>query len=321
MSSYFAIRPTDCQATFFLMELDELDLDAVEAALALLEGDQHALGELSSPSEVLVDKEATVKQPKQKKRVRDPAIDVRRRERRRAERQELRDQVQSFETQLKALKQRGSSKEGEKNLGSLSTWEAQARRQQRRRRASEQLNDQLRTRLAEHFDLAAQVGTLLKNAQSRSSGQENVAASHPCGAAALLLLPSAKPYDPSDKTPALCPFTDALMKEARSMLHESSAMTSSILDCFMAIPGMGSVAEVSSSSRVRSASSESGPCVELLTSTPVPRNLDGTIEIIWKWLQSKRRSTVPGIRYTSTVTVACALVREASDLPMNLFFD
>lgn len=78
-------------------------------------------------------------------------------------------------------------------------------------------------------------------------------------------------------------------------------MTSSILDCFMTIPGMGGVAEVSSSSRMRPGNSESGSWVELLTSTPVPRDVDRTIEIIWKYLQYKRRSSIPGIRYSSSV--------------------
>lgn len=159
------------------MELDELDLNAVEAALALLEGDQQEvspselLWEHSSLSEVSVGKAETLQHVNRKKRVRDPAIDARRRERRRVERQKLKRKADNYEKQLLWL----LNEDTEEITVSRATWEQRALNQQRRRDASEQLNNQLRMQLAAHFRFATQLQRLLEKVQGNSMEEEHPA--------------------------------------------------------------------------------------------------------------------------------------------------
>lgn len=182
-----------------LVMMDELDLNAVEAALAMLDGDlSSALTRRASCSEpsaapgtAVVDSFSSLERAQfdcqfaagnegattathasskpKRKRTRDPAVDVRRRARRREERQELQRQAERYEQQLKTLAVRAAAKETREAIDELDAadedelkvWEDVAREQSRHRAASEELNRQLKSKLAAHYDLSKRVGQML----------------------------------------------------------------------------------------------------------------------------------------------------------------
>lgn len=85
------------------------------------------------------------------------------------------------------------------------------------------------------------------------------------------------------------------------MLRDAYLATDEVFACFMTVAGLTNANELFSTSRIRQ-DCEPGPCVELLTSTPMPCSLHETVEVIWNWLKWKRRSNILGFNYSCVVS-------------------
>lgn len=183
------------------LELDELELAVVESALAELDGEPTWERLLAGPTTPLPphpcsprggdtrDDESKCRHPTQhratvgrlkKKRVRNPMIYVRRRDRQRAERSELEAQVAAFEEQLMALRVaalRSRSSVPAKpaalfpdtNRGRALSWLKTARLEAQERKVAEELNYQLRGSLFSCRDTIEQVKMLLNEATTAQS--------------------------------------------------------------------------------------------------------------------------------------------------------
>lgn len=314
--------------------LDELDLNAVEAALAMLDGGplpalatraschvspvtlksvgdcfscfdgEHDQGGATTCEDTAAATTDTSK-PK-RKRTRDPAADVLRRARRRQERQELRQQVQRYEKQLQALAARGVTtkpKDPAEDPAAVDgddrkVWEEVAREQRRQRQAGEEVNRQLKAKLAAHFDVSNRVGRLLTELASHH--HKNAKDSSPnCGLLVRCCWGSVPPMVEDSISSRVPPHREQHVLQARELLREAYSTTDAVFASFMAVAGLSNGDELFNTSRI--VRHESGPRIELLRSTPMPCGLQETREIIWNWLKWKRRTMLHGFNYSCVV--------------------
>jgi hypothetical protein len=313
--------------------VDELDLNAVEAALAMLDGgpspalatrasccaspvalrsvsdcfscfnDDHNKGAAARSDESAAATSDTAKSTR--KRTRDPAVDVLRRARRRQERQELRQQVERYEQQLHALAARDTTTESKEPVEEPTAvgeddrkmWKEVAREQRRRLAAGEELNRQLKAKLAAHFDMSNRVGRLLTELASHHKNTKLPSAN------CELLVQCCWGVNPpmvDDSIGSVPPHREQQVLEARDMLREAYLTTDAVFASFMVATGLANGTELFNTSRI--IQDESGPSVELLSSTPMPCGLQETMEIVWNWLKWKRRSRLLGFNYSCVVS-------------------
>ncbi|RLN83837.1 hypothetical protein BBJ28_00017729 [Nothophytophthora sp. Chile5] len=210
-----------------------------------------------------------------KKRVRNPADDVRRRERRKAERLQLQEQVQEHEACVERLKKASrmaaattSTKSDE--LGAKcerAKWLDAVVVQAEKRRKAEELNAELKTLLVQRLQMTGAISDLLAKESAHV-------------AAVVKRCTSVLPY------PTLQGFTGypAIAKELQETLHGIFDST----DFVLGSATLSSLESISSSSRIKQRDPISGPSIELSTTTPLACELTEANTILWGAIMEKQ---------------------------------
>ncbi|GMF27947.1 unnamed protein product [Phytophthora lilii] len=222
--------------------------------------------------------ELSVQPTKPKKRVRNPLNDVQRRQRRKAERQQLKEQVQQYKALLERLKQsRQTSSSAENHVDSKlltqqsvkSPWLFAVVREEQKRRQAEDTNARLKALLVERLETAGRVRDALM--------KENIR---------LAEIGTAKP------APGMVPsHTTVLQRTLQLCCTENYPTTSrlqaAVQDIFFATDAVfgsfpANFDSVESISRVKQQDQTSGPCIEMLTTTPLACDLQAAKSAVWE---------------------------------------
>ncbi|RLN93959.1 hypothetical protein BBJ28_00019551 [Nothophytophthora sp. Chile5] len=210
-----------------------------------------------------------------KKRVRNPADDVRRRERRKAERLQLQEQVQEHEARVERLKKASRMAVGSKSdkfdeLGAKrerSKWLDAVVEQVEKRRKAEELNAELKTLLVQRLQMTGAISDLLTKEPAHLAAMVKRCTS---------VLPK----------PILQGFTGypGIATELQGTLHRIFDST----DLVLGSATLSSLESISSSSRIKQRDPINGPSIELSTTTPLACELAEANAILWSAIMEKQ---------------------------------
>ncbi|EGZ07641.1 hypothetical protein PHYSODRAFT_362259 [Phytophthora sojae] len=256
------------EPTLTLEEALEL-IDTCDVVSSLSTPDLPACNDPEAASQAAV--AASSEDPtKPKKRVRNPLNDVWRRQRRKAERQQLKDQVEEYEAQLERLKRCGQAQPDAGALTPQRTWLHAVIQEQRKRRQAEQINAKLRQLLAERRQTAWAVRDALakeKRLLSKLESSEEVMASMTSSA-----LKSSLSAD------------DSRLSGLRLAVQRVFDSTDAVFGSFRA-SGFDSVESIS---RVKQRDQSGGQSIELLTATPLACGFQTAKRVLWGVLADKK---------------------------------
>ncbi|KAG7376409.1 hypothetical protein PHYPSEUDO_013587 [Phytophthora pseudosyringae] len=211
-----------------------------------------------------------------KKRVRNPLNDVRRRQRRKAERQQLKDQVQQYEAVVERLKSSRTA-QGDVESRALarqataeSPWLHAAVGEEHKRRRAEQANATLKCLLVERLQTTASIrDALAKEKVLLAKADPAVGLTLPVAPPNCLELSGV----PDDATSLQLRLTVGSIFESTDAAFGSFA--SSNFDSLESI------------SRVKQQDQTRGPCIELLTTTPLACNFNTAKSVLWDVVTAK----------------------------------
>ncbi|KAG6613744.1 uncharacterized protein IUM83_18525 [Phytophthora cinnamomi] len=213
---------------------------------------------------------------KPKKRVRNPLNDVRRRQRRKAERQQLKDQVQEYEALVERLKRcrQTQASDGDsietRALTQQPTWLHAAIEEERKRRHAERVNAKLKALLVERLQATGVVRDALKKEKMLLSKIES---------AEKLILPT-----PSRALKSCLLEADSTFSGLSRALQHVFDTTDTVFRSFPT----SSFESLQSISRVKQRDQSSGPCIELLTTTPLACDLQTAKNVLWEVIADKK---------------------------------
>ncbi|KAL4088258.1 hypothetical protein PRIC1_012682 [Phytophthora ramorum] len=207
---------------------------------------------------------------KSKKRVRNPQNDVRRRQRRKAERQQLKDQVQQYEALVVRLKRNGVATETRAltQQSSKSPWLHVVVEEEQKRHKAEELNAKLRTLLVERLQTAGVIRDALVK-------ERTLLAKIDSNAELNLQVPSDRRQlrlTPDDISSQLRMTVRGIFDDTDAVFRSFPANSFDSLECI---------------SRVKQQDETSGPCIELLTTTPLPCDFKTAKHVLWEVVADK----------------------------------
>ncbi|KAL3670640.1 hypothetical protein V7S43_003832 [Phytophthora oleae] len=246
----------------------ELQLPGPEEAHALL---QDVLAYLDEREGVTASP-TSVQTPGKKRRSKgySPDYDRCRRERKKAEREALRTQVAQYETQLELLKLQKPVQSASSTWGWLDT----TTEEEEKRLKAEELNHQLRGLLVQQFNVAQTFKSLISQKIGFAQRVQSVLSSCP---------PCAAP-PASSSFSSLSAITEHL-KGAFVRLRESADYVFDSASIFRDDENF--LGALVCSANVKFQDPLSGPCIELLSSTPLSCSKDTAASLLWKMMLGK----------------------------------
>ncbi|ETL88516.1 hypothetical protein, variant 2 [Phytophthora nicotianae] len=203
-----------------------------------------------------------------KKRARNysPDYERSRREKKKAERDALRCQVDQYTTQLELLRTQKTTQRDESKWG----WVHAATQEEEKRQKAEDLNHQLRGLLVQQFNVAQ----TFKNLLTQEAGFATLVQS---------VLSSCPPCSSPTKLSTFSTFSSITshLKGLFGQLCDSSDYVFDSTSIFFDANSLVCAANLKYQDPI------SGPCIELLSSTPLPCNMENAASMLWEMMLAK----------------------------------